>query len=391
MHGYKTYKFRLNTRKSHRKTLERLCESQRLLYNSMLEERKKIGDSIALWKRAHEDGCPIMFIGDKPKSITYFDQCKELTKLRGEFEWAKTQPVALQRGTIKKLDLAFKAFFDRVKRGDKPGYPRFARYGEWNTLLFAEFTGIRLVGGKVVSKCFGRIPVKLHRKIEGEIKSCTITQDAGKWYVTLSCKQDVPEAAENIVDPVGIDMGVKEDSLMALSNGEFVDNPKFNYLDQDAERILRRKVARCKRGSNNRKKRKVELSRLTRKIANSKNTKYHAITREIVDNHDFVAVEDLTIKNMVKNKHLSRAIQSASWDKLNSMFEYKCLHDGKGFVKVNPRNTSQICSQCGTKGEKKDLSVRWHKCGECGYENDRDTNAARNILQRGLESLPVKA
>ena len=120
-------------------------------------------------------------------------------------------------------------------------------------------------------------------------------------------------------------------------------------------------------------------------------TKYHAITREIVDNHDLVAVEDLTIKNMVKNKHLSRAIRSASWDKLNSMFEYKCLHDGKGFVKVNPRNTSQICSQCGTKGEKKDLSVRRHKCGECGYENDRDTNAARNILQRGLESLPVKA
>ena len=80
MHGYKTYKFRLNTRKSHRETLERLCESQRLLYNSMLAERKKIGDSIALWKRAREDGCPIMFIGDKPKSITFFDQCKELTK-----------------------------------------------------------------------------------------------------------------------------------------------------------------------------------------------------------------------------------------------------------------------------------------------------------------------
>ena len=355
------YKFPLKTNKAKRRKLERLCHEQCDLYNDALRER------IEAWRMCG-------------KSVSFYDQNRSLTEIRKEFpEWHDT-PLSLQRGTLKRLDKAYKAFF---KRG---GFPKFKRRVEWATLEFAQFDGIQLLGGKLVSKAFGRLRVNMHRPIEGDIKSVKLTLQGGKWYVCFCCAVEAKEPVA-VSNPVGLDAGIK--TLVATSDGQFIGNPKFGEAGQRKLRKAQRKLARAKRGSARRKKTRLAVSRVYRKIASKRRDYQHKITTALVRQYDFIAVEALATKNMLRNHRLSRAIADASWRQLMDMLEYKCALAGHGFARVDPRNTSQACSECGLI-VKKDLSVRRHEC-ECGYSEDRDVNAARNILGKSIEDGRVLA
>jgi putative transposase len=165
-----------------------------------------------------------------------------------------------------------------------------------------------------------------------------------------------------------------------LSDGTKIDNPKYFHKSGKKLARLQRRLSRKKKGSNNRGKARAKVTRLHDKIANQRKDFLHKASYGIVKKYDFVAVEDLLVKNMVKNRHLSKSIADAGWGKFVDYLEYKCLKYGKTFVKVPPGGTSQTCV-CGAHVPK-DLSVRVHKCPECGLTADRDVVSAMVIQQR---------
>ena len=188
-------------------------------------------------------------------------------------------------------------------------------------------------------------------------------------------------ASQTALNPVGIDVGLT--NLLALSDGSFVAAPKHYRAGEKKQRRLQRALARCQRRSRKRLKAKRNLARHSEYIANQRRDYNHKVTSDLIKTYDGFAVEDLQIQNMTKNRHLAKSIQDASWNQIISFLTYKAESAGMTCVKVNPRGTSQNCSACGHIPDvKKTLSDRWHECPECGYAADRDTNAARNILQK---------
>lgn len=181
-------------------------------------------------------------------------------------------------------------------------------------------------------------------------------------------------------------MGLKH--LVITSDGEFFDNPKNLRKSERKLRRAQRKVARRQKWSNRRHKAVILLQKIHERIANQRKDTAHKITRSLVDRYDLIAVENLQVQNMVKNRHLSKSIADASWSLFQQLLTCKAEDAGKRVVKVDPKNTSQECSNCG-EIVKKDLSVRTHECPHCYLILDRDINAAKNILGRGrrLNSL----
>ena len=202
----------------------------------------------------------------------------------------------------------------------------------------------------------------------------------GKYYACLSCEVEpniLPESKET----VGIDLGVKH--LAITSGGEFYEHPKFL---RESERKLHRKqrsLSRKKNGSARRRKAVRELAREHEHIANQRRDYAHKVSRKLVNGYGLIAFENLNVQGMVKNHHLAKSIVDASWNKLVQCTTYKAEEAGRRVVLVDPKNTSQLCSNCGEIVPKK-LSDRVHRCEYCGYVQDRDVNAAQNILKRAL-------
>jgi putative transposase len=357
---HRTYQYRLKPNKTQKAALVAVLEQDRQLYNAALQERRDAYDKAGV-------------------SITVYDQQKALTVIRRDDEWFKNGHAVRQRGPLLRVDRAFKAFFRRVKAGEKPGYPRFKSRDRWNSVEIAEQYAVK--NGRFHSKDFNGIRIHLHRPLPDGAKHCgaTLTRDHKGWLVNL--KLEIGEPPETVVvkSMLGLDVGLS--AFVATSDGEFVPAPG-NY--RKAERELRRRqraLSRCKRGSNRRKKVKHRVIALHTKVTNTRKDFAHKLARDFARSSDLIAVEDLNIRGMVKNKHLSKSISDAGWEDFLSKLAYKAEEAGKHFVKVNPRNTSQHCSGCGAT-VKKSLAVRVHKCPECGLVVDRDVNAARNILAK---------
>lgn len=354
-----TYKHRLlPTRKQHA-TLTAICESQRQLYNGCLEHR------IGAWQKAE-------------KTITLYTQMAELAELRREPEFAAL-PSNLQRWTLRGLDEAYQAFFRRLKKGGKAGFPRFRGKGRWNSFGFSEWCGIRLIGKRLYFKGMnGGLRLHLHRPLpEGKPLCCTFTRDHKGWYVCLqyrvACKQ-LPKTGKH----VGVDVGLT--SLATLSTGEAIPNPR---VAKRAERELRRRqraLARCNRGSNRRKKVRQQVTRCHATIKNARRTGLHQVSARLVRDYDLIAIEDLNVKGLAGSM-LAKSVHDASWAALRSMLTYKAAYADRELVVVCPKYTSQICPSCGVIAKKK-LSQRTHRCA-CGCVLDRDEAAAKVILQRG--------
>jgi putative transposase len=287
-----------------------------------------------------------------------------------------------------RLAKAFNNFFRRVKRKKKGehikvGYPRFKK--RVRSITYPQ-SGFAIEGNKLKVSKIGRIPIVLHREIEGRIKTLAIKRNpAGEWFAIFSC--EVPRLDTDIKEhpnkdkAIGIDVGLS--SFATLSDGEKIENPHFLVKAEKRLKRVQRKHSRKKKGSQNRKKAGHKVAVLHEKVANQRADFLHKTSRRIADDYGFIAVENLNVKGMVRNGHLAKAISDAGWSQFLQMLSCKVEKTGGIVVKVNPKNTSQTCSVC--RRELKEhipLSERTFRCPFCGYEEDRDVNASKNILER---------
>ena len=248
-------------------------------------------------------------------------------------------------------------------------------------------SGFELSAQRVKLSKVGRIPIVLHRPLEGKTKTLTIKKtQSGKWFVVFSCELSIGDPAAITITPIsgkkiGIDVGIEH--FATLSNGDTIQNPRFLMESERKLKKLQRKVSRKKKGSKNRIKAILKLAELHEKITDQRNDFLHKMSKKLTDEYSFIAVENLRISGMLHNNYrsLSKYISDASWNSFMQMLSYKASSAGGKVVCVNPKGTSQECSSCGQVVEKT-LAVRKHSCPHCGLNVSRDHNAAINILNR---------
>ncbi len=216
----------------------------------------------------------------------------------------------------------------------------------------------------------------------GKIKTCTIKRDIDAWYASFSVEiaDSLPEKIV-IKSAVGIDVGINP--LVALSNKEKKEPPKFLLQSEHKLAKEQRKLSRKDKGSHNRNKQRIKVAKVHRHIRQQRADFHQNLSKKLVEKYDFIAFEDLKIKNMLRNHHLSKSISDVSWNMLQSFTAYKAECAGKVVTFVNPKNTSQECSRCG-RIVRKNLNIKIHQCPYCGLILDRHVNAAINILHRGM-------
>jgi putative transposase len=341
------------------------------------------------------------------KSISYFEQKRDLVEIKTDIrpEYKDIASHVLQ-DVILRVEKAYKAFFRRVKNGEKPGHPRFKGRNWYDSFCYPDGAGWKFVPGekkhaKLILSKVGSINVKMHRPLEGTIKTCTVKREGEHWYVVFSCEvksQILPLSYED----VGIDLGITH--FAALSDGSMIDNPRHYRQAEKKLAKLQRKLSSKKRGSHRRKKSVKAVAKAHRKIRNQRKDFHHKESRKLVNKYQVIVFEDLAPSNLSKapkpkqdenGKYLpngaaakgglNKSILDAGWNSFIEIVKAKAASAGRTVLFVNPAYTSQTCSGCGTI-KKKDLSERWHSC-ECGTELDRDTNAAINILELGRKQL----
>ncbi len=293
-------------------------------------------------------------------------------------------PAVVVDTVLKRLHRSFTNFFRGRKAGRKIGFPRFKNTNAWSTIQFRDarnhLDGCYFVAPKL---CGGRIRVVLHRPMEGTFKFARIVLRPSGWYLQCVC-ETIHEPLPKKNNAVGLDMGIRY--LVADSNGQFIDNPK--YARKTATRLAKaqKRLAQCKNGSCRRKKAKHTIARIHEHIANQRKDSLHKASRQYVDKYQTIVIENLKPANLVRNHHLAFAITDASWGIFRQYLESKAESANRQVVAVAPHYTSQKCAQCGAYVQKS-LSIRTHVCPYCGYLADRDENAAKNILQVGLRFL----
>ncbi|QYZ78565.1 transposase [Methanofollis formosanus] len=359
----KAYRYRIYPSKSQVSLLEQTLEICRWIYN----------DTLALRKNAWEE---------EQRSLSLYETNKILT------QWKKERPDLNQvysqvlQNVQMRVDLAFKAYFRRVKAGEKPGYPRFKGKGRYDSITYKQ-SGFKLIGDRLHLSKVGDVRIVLHRPVEGTIKTLTIRRSStGKWYACFSVEYD-PSPAPQKETVVGIDVGLE--SFATLSNGEKIKNPRFFRTDEKALAKAQRKLSKAEKGTPERKKARKIVAHIHERIANRRLNFAHQTSRQLVDRFGTIVFEDLNIIKMEKNHHLAKSIADVAWNMFITITESKAEDAGSRVVLVNPRNTSQQCSRCGMIVAKT-LSDRVHSCPHCGLVIDRDQNAAINIVRLGLQS-----
>lgn len=284
------------------------------------------------------------------------------------------------------VDKAFQAFFRRVKAGEKPGYPRFKGREHFHSFAFKQFgVGARLDGRRLKLYGIGRVRVRWHRPIEGAVKTVRIVHKAGQWYACFACEMEEPKPMPVTERTVGIDVGIR--ALLTTSDGDKVMHPAYYRVGQKRLRVLQRKLARAQRGSHNRRKTLRAVQRQQEHVANQRKDFLHKLSADLVRGFDQIALEDLRVRNMVRNHHLSKSILDSGWYAFRQYLTYKAENAGREMAFVDPAYTSKCCSSCGVMFQDFDLSTRWVTC-DCGLSLDRDHNAALNILSRaGWDTL----
>ncbi len=369
-------------RNGHQRLDEAFRECARL-YNAALEHWQ------TAWKRGH--------------SVSLYEQYRELTDIRHDDAYWNSVSVQIGRGVLRRLDRARQAFYRRCKSGENAGYPRFRSNRRWKTIEIAQPAASMVTDkrGKWVVKVKGLpiLVIKPQRELPDpkSLKTLTITRKPTGVYVSLGYEVE-REALPKTGRSVGLDMGVR--SRVALSDGPFTDR---RLPENDKVSTLQRRIARCKRSSGSQRKLYRQLARLRHRESVRNRNECHRITTELVRNHDFIAVEDLRIAGMTRSARgtaekpgrnvaakagLNRSINEQSWGIIISQLDYKTRWYGRQFVKVDPKHTSQTCSGCGVVASE-NRQDKIYNCGSCGLRMDADTNAAVNILRRGLSAAGV--
>lgn len=337
-----------------------MLETHRRLYNTALEHRKAVYQQ-------------------ESRYVSYFEQCSVLKRWRSENSYLANTNQSSCQATLRRLDGSFQSFVRRVRKGENPGYPRFKSVRRYDSFTYPFYgNGCKIRRDRLYLQCIGEVKIKLHRPIEGKIKTVTIKKQADGWHACFACEVE-PKTLPVSDECVGVDLGLE--SFAITSDGEFFPSPKYMKKAEKNIRRLDRQMQRRKKGSNRRKKAAKQLAKAYLHVADQRKDTAHKIARSLVGRYGVIAVEDLRISNMVKNHHLAGAIHDAGWSIFLNILSSKAEEAGRQVIKVDPRNTSQLCSRCGAM-VKKPLSQRWHTCPECGFSIHRDVNAAINILKR---------
>ena len=375
-------KYRIVPTKAQETALCQTLDLCREVYNSLVNERTAVYET-------------------QGRTLTMYDQIPHLRRWKEAHPELKNVHSQVLQNVAVRVDLAFKAFFRRVAAGEKPGYPRMKGKGWYDSITFpqAQKTGCRLTGEFLHVSKIGQIRCIPHRPLVGTPKTCTLRRQNGKWFACFSCEYE-PEAlrasAESVKRSrasVGIDVGLEK--FAALSDGSFVENPRFFRRDEKALAKAQRKLTRQAQGTPSRKKARKVVSRIYERIRNRRHDFVHQFARRLVNRYGTIAVEKLNVTGMVGNHgarahqhHLAKSISDAAWSMFRAVLTQKAESAGRVVVAVNPAYTSQDCSGCGFRA-KKPLKERWHLCPMCGLSLDRDTNAAHNILKTALGQQSV--
>jgi len=313
-------------------------------------------------------------------SINYFSQANQLPAIKRDLPEYKDVGAHVLQDVLRRLDKAFKAFFHRVHNGEKPGYPRFKGRNRYDSFTYPDVAGWKLNGKKLRLTKIGTLKLRLHRPIQGEIKTVTIQCKVGKWYVCFSVVIPKPDPLPKTGKQVGIDVGIE--SFATTSDGAQIENPRWYRRAEWKLKQAQRKVSKRKKGSKRRAKAVRQLQRAHVKIGNQRRDFHHKLANKLIAESDVIAFEKLNVKGMVQNPYLAKSISDAGWGQFLRILCVKAVEAGRTAIAVKPQLTSQLCSGCGQRVDK-GLSQRWHGCPHCGLWLHRDHNAAHNILQWG--------
>ncbi|MCY0932738.1 RNA-guided endonuclease InsQ/TnpB family protein [Streptomyces sp. H34-S4] len=394
----RAYKFLMRPTVGQAIALGEMLRDHRGLYNGALQERRDAYRHVS------------------KTSVKYGQQSAQLKEIRAfDPERHGRWSFSSQQATLRRLDKAFTAFFRRIKSGDTPGYPRFRGVNWFDTVDFPKdgdgcrwdatphdpVTRVRLQG-------VGHVKVHQHRPVVGRVKTVSVKREGRKWFVVLTAEQDQPEPLPAAGSVIGIDMGIA--NFLADSNGAFVPSPRHGRTNANrlaaAQQALARfpRVRRDKRTANHR--RAVEkVAKLHGKVRRQRLDHAHKTALSLVREHDFIAHEDLKIRNMVRTvapkpdpgqpggflpngaaakTGLNRSISDAGWGVFLTILASKAESAGREVIAVDPRNTSRRCPECGhTAKENRPTQDKFH-CVSCGHSAHADTVGALNVLRAGL-------
>ena len=355
----KTYRHRLYPTRVQVELLNGQLGEACRLYNGSLQERRDA------WRINRE-------------SINYYTQAKQLKEIRAAGDLSLANFSTCQ-DVLRRVDKTFQAFFRRVKRGEKAGYPRFKPARRFDSYTFPTYgDGCKLIDSKLRLQGVGLVKIKLHRAVEGKVKTVTIRREAGRWYACFNVECEAKPLPPN-PERVGIDVGLS--AFATLNDGTEIPNPRLFREAQKRLRRAQRKVARRKRGSNRRRKAVLLLQKVHAHVRNQRADFHHKVSRWLVDNYGLIAVEDLNVKGLASGM-LAKSLHDAGWSQFFNFLHYKAENAGREFVEVRPHGTSQECV-CGAE-VRKTLSERWHSCQSCGLSLPRDHVSAQVILNRAL-------
>jgi len=360
-----SYKYRIYPNKATEQKLNEALDTCRWLYDRLLQEMNEAKESgIALGKLDTQNMIPSLKLVN-PNLRKVYSKALQMVNYT---LWSNIKSLSASK-----------------KNGRKIGHLRFKGKGWYKTINYNQ-SGFKIDQDHSLlhlSK-IGDIKIKLHRKIEGTIKAVLIKKSGKEWYAVV---QTEPETS--MPDPetrtVGLDVGLK--SFAVDTDGKSVENPRFAERAATKVKNIQRRLSRAKKGSNNRQKLRDKLDKVHERINNRRSDFLHKLSRYYVNNYDIICVEDLDVKGLKEkghNKSMHRNIHDASWSKFIFMLSYKAESAGRKLIKVDPRDTTQRCSACGSI-VKKELCDRVHECPYCGFSCDRDYNASRNILFAGME------
>jgi len=286
-----------------------------------------------------------------------------------------------------RIGKAFDNFFRRCREKKagkhiKVGYPRFKGRDGVKSFTYPQ-NGYSLRGNVLRLSKIGEVNLRIGRtqnRMDGHIKTLTVKRmPSGKWFAIFSCETSVRVRKRHDNTRIGVDVGLT--NFATLSDGTEIENHRFLVKSERRLKKLGRRLSRKDKGSVGRKKARLRLARMHEHIANQRHDFMHKTTRMLVDRFGLIVIEDLSIKGMVRHPYLAKHIHDASWGNFGNMLGYKAERAGSRVDRVDPRGTTQRCSQCGANVPKM-LAVRWHMCPVCGLHIGRDLNSAKDILKQ---------
>jgi putative transposase len=360
----KAYCYRFYPNPEQESLLRRTLGCVRLVYNKALYERTQA------WYEKQEK------IGSSQTSsmLTNWKKQEELDFLN------EVSCVPLQQG-LRHLQTAFSNFF-----AGRAKYPNFKKKHQGGS---AEFTksAFKFKNGQIyLAKCSEPLPIKWSRLIPQDCEPSTVTirlQPSGRWYISIRFDDPTIKPLPITDQAIGIDLGIN--SLVITSDGDKVANPKHFKKHDRKLRRAQKSLSRKQKGSKNREKARLKVAKIHAKITDSRKDHLHKLTTQLVRENQTIVVENLAVKNMVKNRKLAQAISDVSWGEITRQLDYKCRWYGRNYLEIDRWfPSSKRCHNCGYIADKMPLNIREWECPECGMHHDRDINASKNILAAGL-------